>query len=76
MSNSTTPDPETQNHHQVTTKLQLAHHQPAEALHKEAVLWRIRYHKCIRKVKGTFETLANRTTNEKWSEPMDVFTSP
>ncbi|KAI3787040.1 hypothetical protein L1987_41206 [Smallanthus sonchifolius] len=69
--------PETPN--PVTTKLQLAHHQSAEALDKEAVLWRIRYHKCFRKVKGTFESMANRTTGdayEKWSEPIDVFTSP
>ncbi|KAI3694542.1 hypothetical protein L1987_77509 [Smallanthus sonchifolius] len=57
----------------VTTKLQLAHHQSAEAF------WRIRYHKCLRKVKGIFESIANRTTGDackKWSEPIDVFTSP
>ncbi|KAK9075848.1 hypothetical protein SSX86_004177 [Deinandra increscens subsp. villosa] len=60
----------------VTTKLQLAHHQPAAALDKEAVLWRLRYHKCVRKVKGTFDSLANRSAGEKWSEPIDVFTSP
>lgn len=73
MSNSQT-DP-------VTTKLQLAHHQSAAALDKEAVLWRIRYHKCLRKVKGTIESMAkNRSQSdhayEKWSEPTDVFTSP
>ncbi|KAL8208540.1 hypothetical protein R6Q57_007952 [Mikania cordata] len=60
----------------VTTKLQLAHHHSAAALDKDAVLRRIRYHKCLRKVKGTFESMANGHSYEKWSEPIDFFTSP
>ena len=62
----------------VTSKLLIAHHQSAStALDKEAVLRRIRFHKCLRKLDGTFESLVNKSTNdEKWLEPNDAFTSP
>ncbi|KAK1408477.1 hypothetical protein QVD17_40283 [Tagetes erecta] len=61
----------------VTTKLQLAHNQSTAALDKEAVLWRIRYHKCLRKLKGTIQSMANNNAPyQNWSEPIDVFTSP
>ncbi|KAI3782563.1 hypothetical protein L2E82_12614 [Cichorium intybus] len=63
----------------ITTQLQLAHHQSTATLDKEAVLRRIRYHRCLRKLKSTFESLVNRSPSdayEKWSEPTDAFTSP
>ncbi|KAL4571678.1 hypothetical protein LXL04_018441 [Taraxacum kok-saghyz] len=63
----------------VTTYLQLAHHQSTATLDKEAVLRRIRYHKCLRKLKGTFEFMVNKSPSdgyEKWFEPPDAFTSP
>nr|GEW37209.1 hypothetical protein [Tanacetum cinerariifolium] len=62
----------------VTSKLLIAHRQSASAaLGKEDVLRRIRYHKCLRKLDGTFESLVNKTVkDERWLEPLDAFTSP
>ncbi|CAH1432257.1 unnamed protein product [Lactuca virosa] len=81
---STTTPPETEDlgpgaTDPVTTQLQLAHYQSAASLDKEAVLRRIRYHKRLRKLKGTFESVVNKNPSDgydKWFEPTDSFTSP
>ncbi|KAI3772613.1 hypothetical protein L6452_03803 [Arctium lappa] len=77
---SSSPETQARSIDSVTTQLQLAHHhQSTTDLHKEAVLRRIRYHKCLRKLKGTFESLVNKSPSdayEKWLEPNDAFTSP
>ena len=64
----------------VTSQLQIkssARSSP-ETLDKEAVLRRIRHHKCKNKVKSAFQALVGSSgqTQEKWMELGDAFTCP
>ncbi|KAH1080036.1 hypothetical protein J1N35_019797 [Gossypium stocksii] len=64
----------------VTSQLQIrsSPRSSPEALEKEAVLRRIRYHKCKNRVKRAFQALVggDGQAQEKWMELGDAFTCP
>ncbi|KAK0604882.1 hypothetical protein LWI29_020534 [Acer saccharum] len=60
----------------VSTQLLL---RSSAAADKNAVLRRIRHHKCLYKVKSAFEGLVSSSNNnneQKWLEQYDAFSSP
>ncbi|XWS33695.1 hypothetical protein CRYUN_Cryun22dG0105000 [Craigia yunnanensis] len=71
---------DTQTTNPVTSQLQIKSsvRSSPEALDKEVVLRRIRYHKCKNKIESVFQALVGNSgqAQEKWMELGDAFTCP
>ncbi|GMI67269.1 hypothetical protein HRI_000396200 [Hibiscus trionum] len=75
--NSNPEEEHSKNNNVVTSQLQIK--SSAEALEKEAVLRRIRNHKCKNRVRSVFQALVgggDGQAQEKWMELGDAFTCP